>query len=168
VRPVTLAGGQEHGLRGGTENVAGAHALATAAEEAFSHLHDNRLHMDGLASRMLGRIAAAFPGVERLGNPDHRLPHVLSVRIPGIVAHTLLLRCDARGLAFSTGSACHGEQQSKNHVHTAIGLKADESREVMRFSFSRLTTVEEVDRAAEIVVAEAEALAQIAPQTGAR
>ena len=168
VKPILLGGGQEEGMRGGTENVAGAVALARAAEVAFSHLHASAQHMEALAERMLDQIAAAFPDVERLGNPERHLPHVLSLRIPAIVAHTLLLRCDSQGLAFSTGAACPGDHQSENHVHKAIRLTKQESRETMRFSFSRATTAAEVDRAASIVVAEAHALRDLAPAQSVR
>lgn len=164
VRPVTPGGGQEEGLRGGTENVAGAIALAHAAEEAFSHLHENAAHMDALAVRMLATLGAAFPGLERLGHPERRLPHVLALRIPEITAHTLMTRCDAHGVAFSTGSACHGDQQAENHVHKAIRLTKQESRETLRLSFARTTTADEVDRAAAIVVEEALALRALAPR----
>ena len=164
VRPVLHGGGQEEGMRAGTENVAGTVALARAAEEAFSHLHANAQHMQGLAERMLGILGRTFPDLERLGHPERRLPHVLSLRIPGVVAHTLLLRCDARGVAFSTGSACHGDSQAENHVHKAIRLSKQESRETMRFSFARTTTTDEVERAAAIVVEEALALRSLAPK----
>ena len=92
---------------------------------------------------------------ERLGHPRRRLPHILSLQIPGVVGETLMLRCDARGVAFSTGSACHGAhgddgggKQADNHVLAAIGLDRAAAREGVRVSFSGATTDDEVATAA--------------------
>src|SRR5690606_25346031 len=90
LRALQAGGGQEHGLRGGTENVAGAVGLALAAETAHTHLAATAAHTTALADRLFDQIVAAFPGARRLGRADHRLPHILSVQIPGIVAHALL------------------------------------------------------------------------------
>ena len=106
---------------------------------------------------------------ERLGHPERRLPHILSMRLPGVVGQTLALRCDARGVAFSTGSACHSahdEQapKSTNHVLAAIGIDRRAAREVVRLSFAGTTTHDEVDAAATIVADEARRLLASAPR----
>jgi len=176
--PLQEAGGQEFGLRGGTENVAGAVGLAAAAEEALPHQPETEAHTRDLCERVFEVVADAVPDAERLGHPKRRLPHILSMRLPGGVGETLLSRCDRQGVAFSTGSACHGadageakatkkprrKKEPDNHVLAAIGMSYAESREVVRLSFSSETSVEEADEAADIVADEALRLLESAPR----
>ncbi len=168
VAPVQPAGGQEAGLRGGTENVAGAVGLAVAAEAALTHRAQTAAHTAMLADRVFAAVRDAVPAAERLGHPERRLPHVLSMRLPDVVGETLMLRCDARGVAFSIGSACHGGKDAENPVLAAIGLDRRAAREVVRLSFSGETTVEEADAAAAIVADEARRLGAEAPPAGAK
>jgi cysteine desulfurase len=166
IHPLQPAGGQELGLRGGTENVAGAVGLAVAAEAAFTHMAESRAHTETLAGDLFDRLLEAFPDAVRLGDPDHHLPHILSMRIPGVVGATILKRMDAHGVAFSTGSACHGPNDKGNHVHEAIGLSRREAREVMRVSFCRFNTKEELDRVAKLMKEEVSFLLDHAPSSG--
>jgi cysteine desulfurase len=131
--------------------------------------------MESMCSLVEDAVRDAFPDAERLGHPRRRLPHILSLQIPGVVGETLMLRCDARGVAFSTGSACHGHTEPKrdpkkpdNHVLAAIGMDRQSAREVIRVSFSRETTREEAEIAAEVIVEEAEALLSTSPSAGVR
>jgi len=171
VQPLQLAGGQEGGMRGGTENVAGAVGLAVAAEHALTHQAELCAHTQDLAARMWAAVLDNIPGAERLGHPERALPHILSLRLPGIVGQTLALRCDDRGVAFSTGSACHGahhdaggDGKSDNHVLAAIGLDRLAAREVVRLSFGATTTDAEVDAATGILVEEARRLLASSPR----
>lgn len=176
VAPVQLAGGQESGLRGGTENVAGAIGLAIAAEAALTHQAGTAAHTEALADRMHRAVLAALPDAVRLGNPASRLPHILSLRLPHVVGQTLLERCDARGVAFSIGSACHSattdhggkDDAPGNAVLAAIGLDRRQAREVVRLSFCGSTTIEDVDTAARILVDEALRLCASAPKASDR
>jgi cysteine desulfurase len=165
VEPLQAGGGQEGGMRGGTENVAGAVALATAAEWMFSHLHDHAAEMRRHCARLEAALASA--GAIRLGG-EPCLPHVLSLRIPGLVAETLQQECAARGLAFSTGAACHSGQDAPNHVHEAIGLPRRQSREVFRLSVGATTTGDEVERAAGILADAVAHLQSLAPRRAPR
>ena len=154
-------------MRGGTENVAGAVGLAVAAEAALSHQAGTARQCEALADLMLATITDAVPATERLGNPERRLPHILSLRLPGITGQTLLERCDARGIAFSTGSACHSRDDNTakaSHVLTAIGLDRKAAREVIRISFSADTTTAQAAAAAQIIAQEAAALRTFAPR----
>lgn len=170
VAPLQLAGGQEAGLRGGTENVAGAVGLAIAAEEALCHQATTAAHTIALAEQLQHRLEDAVSGAERLGHEGRRLPHILSMRLPGIVCDTLLDRCDARGIAFSTGSACHTGQtdDSKtpdNHVLAAIGLNRRQAREVVRLSFCRYTSEADATRAADVICEEIATMTRVAPRS---
>jgi len=175
VMPLQLAGGQEGGMRGGTENVAGAIGLMLAADAALTHQAATAAHTTALAATAWCAVREALPDAQRLGHPERALPHILSLRLPGIVGQTLLERCNARGVAFSTGSACHGVQHetgrddgkaADNHVLAAIGFDRRAAREVIRLSFSRDNTTAEVARAAVVLVEEARLLQQLSPRFG--
>ncbi|MBX3462067.1 MAG: cysteine desulfurase [Planctomycetes bacterium] len=170
VAPLLVAGGQESGLRGGTENVPGAVGMAIAAEAALSHQATTAAHTGTLAAHVHERVRAALPDTLRLGHPERRLPHILSLRLPGVVGQTLLERCDARQVAFSTGAACHGadEAQAGNPVLAAIGLDRRAQREVIRLSFSGETTHAEAASAAQIIAEEALRLRSLSPSEANR
>jgi cysteine desulfurase len=180
VEPLQLAGGQEHGLRGGTENVAGAVGLMVAAEAVLSRQAATAAHTARLCAIVEEAVLAAVPGARRLGHPERRLPGILSLQLPGVVGETLMLRCDRRGVAFSTGSACHGAHDDngepaaqhaakpENHVLAAIGLDRAAAREVVRLSFCADTTEDDARTAAAIVAEEAAALLAQAPRGAAR
>ena len=172
IRPgvVSLPHGWGHG-RPGTR-------MAVAAEHMFTYQRSTAEHTAALAERIYDAVLDVLPSAERLGHPERRLPHILSLRLPEIVGQTLLERCDAQGLAFSTGSACHagGDAERKpkkprkddgkpdNHVLAAIGFDRRAAREVVRLSFSGETTVEDADDAADILCAELERLLAAAPR----
>ena len=165
VAPLLPAGGQEGGLRGGTENVPGAVGLAIAAERVLTHQAATAAHTAGLAADVFAAVAEAVPGAVRLGCAERRLPHILSMRLPGVVGQTLALRCDARGVAFSTGSACHGThaedgapRKADNHVLAAIGLDRAAAREVVRVSFCGETSSDDATTAAAVIADEAQRL----------
>jgi cysteine desulfurase len=175
VKPLLVAGGQEAGLRGGTENLAGAIGMAVAADAALTHQSTTAAHMRHLGDLVLERVHTAMPDATRLGHPERHLPHILSLRLPGIVGQTLLERCDARGVAFSTGSACHAatdhaaaDARPDNPVLAAIGLDRRAAREVVRLSFCGATTRDEAETAARIVVEEALRLRELAPRGAGR
>jgi len=168
IAPLQQGGGQEGGLRGGTENVAGAVGLQVAAEAAHTHMAETAAHTEMLAERLFQHILEHHPKATRLGHPERRLPHILSVRAPGVAAATLLEYMSAKGVAFATGAACHGIEAEKggsgNHVLEAIGLHPKVQGEVMRFSFCRYTTTDEVDRAGRIFKECCAELARRAPR----
>jgi len=171
IAPLQLAGGQEGGLRGGTENVAGAVGLAVAAEHALCHQASTAAHTASLADLVFRTVRGALPEAERLGHPERRLPHILSMRLPGVVGQTLVERCSARGVAFATGSACHGTPGTSpdhgpagNHVLAAIGFDRRTAREVVRLSFCRDDSVADVEKAAAVIADEATRLLQAAPR----
>lgn len=195
IAPLQEAGGQESGLRGGTENVAGAVGLMTAAEEALTHQAETEVHTRDLCERVFEIVQDAVPDAVRLGHPTRNLPHILSMRLPDVAGETLMTRCDARGVAFSVGSACHGtgdksrdhlgrEKRAKqpaakkaghkigrknnnadNHVLAAIGLNKQEGREVVRLSFSGETSIDDAEDAADILAEEALRLLASAPRS---
>jgi cysteine desulfurase len=140
LEPVIYGGGQEHGLRAGTENVALTAALGAAAELAARDLDGGaEARLASLRDRLHTRLAAALPGrVELNGPPDRRLPTTLNISITGLRGHELLAAVP--GVAASTGSACHSGQHTPSPVLTAMGLDEGRALAAIRLSVGRWTT----------------------------
>ena len=147
LEPVIYGGGQERGLRAGTENVALITALGAAADLARYDLAcGSESRLAGLRDRLHGRLAAALPGRVGLnGPPGHRLPNTLNVSIAGLHGYELLAA--APGVAASTGSACHSGQHTPSPVLTAMGLDERRALAAIRLSIGRWTTEADVDAA---------------------
>ena len=137
-------GSQERHRRAGTENVAGAVGMATAFELAAA---ERGVTVPRVAA-MRDRLAAALlgvPGVELTGHPVERLPHILSVVVPGIEGGSVTLALDLAGIAVSTGSACSTGSTEISHVLAAMGYPVDEARGAVRLSLGRTTTDADID-----------------------
>ena len=149
LEPVIYGGGQERGLRAGTENVALIAALGAAAELAARDLADGaEARLTGLRDRLHARLAAALPGRIKLNGPlGRRLPTTLNISIAGLRGHQLLAAVP--GVAASTGSACHSGRHAPSPVLTAMGLDADRALAAIRLSVGRWTTEAEIDSAAD-------------------
>ncbi|MFK4107596.1 cysteine desulfurase family protein [Streptomyces sp. NPDC002176] len=162
LEPLVYGGGQEGGLRAGTENVALAAALGTAAELAASELADGGAQrLRELRDRLHRALAQALPGRTHLnGAGHHRLPGTLNISIDGTTGHELLAA--APGLAASTGSACHSGAATPSPVLSAMGLDDARALGAVRLSLGRWTTAADVDRAAGILVGAVHALAPAA------
>ena len=157
LEPLIHGGGQEHGLRAGTENVALAVALGAAARLAADELAAaGHHHMRYLRDHLHGRLSTRLAGRVLLNGPiDARLPNTLNVSLLGTTGHALLAAVP--DIAASTGSACHSGNHEPSPVLTAMGLDTDRSLSALRLSLGRWSTRAEVDRAAELIVAAAQA-----------
>jgi cysteine desulfurase len=144
-------GGQERGMRGGTENVAGIIGMAKALDLACEHMDEHRSHVSGLKQYMIKRLREEFSEVTFNGdctNPDS-LYTVLNVTFPPTSNHDMFLfLLDLEGVAASGGSACSSGATKGSHVLDAIGALKP-GRASIRFSFSRFTTQGEIDYALE-------------------
>lgn len=153
LEPLVYGGGQEHGLRAGTENVALAVALGTAAELARAELAaGGHERVRELRDRLHHRLVAGLPGRVHLNGPDTaRLPNTLNISIDGITGHDLV---DASTvIAASTGSACHSGDLRPSPVLAAMSVPAVRAMSAVRLSLGRWTTAEQVDRAADHIIA---------------
>ena len=142
---VTLGGGQEGGLRPGTQNTAGVYAAGVALAHGEARREETFAHLTALRARFLER-AASIPGL-RVNHPPDASPKVASVTVPGADGEALLMNLDLLGISASAGSACAAGTMQPSHVLTALGLSAEDARASVRFSFGRATTYEEVDAA---------------------
>jgi cysteine desulfurase len=153
INPDITGGGQERGVRGGTENLSGIVGMAKALELCYSELEEHQQHILGLKQYMAKELETAIPGVVFNGdsrNPDS-LYTVLSATLPPTKnSDMVLFLLDLEGVACSGGSACSSGASKGSHVLDAIGALKPGCASI-RFSFSRLNTREEVDFALEKV-----------------
>jgi cysteine desulfurase len=152
LEPVVYGGGQEHGLRAGTENVALAVGLGTAVQFAADDLAAGGHHrVQHLRDRLHDRLADGLPDRVLLNGPaEARLPNTLNVSIRGTTGHELLAALP--GIAASTGSACHSGTHEPSPVLTAMGLETDRSLSALRLSLGRWSTTDDLDRAADQIL----------------
>ncbi|MFB7496409.1 cysteine desulfurase family protein [Streptomyces sp. NPDC056161] len=144
LEPVVYGGGQERGLRAGTENVALAVALGTAARISAAELADGvPARVKVLRDDLHRRLAAALPGRVHLNGPDEqRLPNTLNVSVDGVLGHELLAAVGQ--IAASTGSACHSGTHTASPVLTAMGFTPARALGALRLSLGRWTTAEDI------------------------
>jgi cysteine desulfurase len=149
IEPLWVGGGQQKGMRGGTQDAPGAAGLGLAAQRAVGALATARAKWLELASRVTSHLAERGVAFRQLV-PDHRrAPHILALGIAGVPASALRNVLASRGVYISTGSACADGEAKASPVLEAIGLPADHG--MVRLSFALDTPVEEVDAAAKIL-----------------
>ena len=146
VKPLMFGGGQQRGLRPGTENAAGAAALALAAEESYKSLEEStqkaRTLKKYLAEGILNTIQDTVINGEDI---EKASPYVLNVAFKNLRSPVLLNALEDKGIFVSAGSACNSKKKVQSSVLGAIGLAEDEIVGSIRFSFSRFNTLEEAD-----------------------
>jgi cysteine desulfurase len=143
--------GQEGGRRAGTENVPYIAALGKAAELAAERLAADGARILSLREHFHKRLRDLADGVMLNGHPTERLPNTLNVSFPGVVGADLLAQTPE--IAASTGSACHEGSGELSGVLKAMGTSREQGFSAVRLSLGRFTTVEQIDRAAEVLAA---------------
>ena len=157
--PLFHGGPHERQRRAGTENVPGIVGLGRAAQLAQEWLAgDGPRHLAALHARFEAALLSAIPGASVNAASAPRVSNTTNLRIDGINAEPLLISLDLHGIAASFGSACTSGAAEASHVLLGMGMTPAQANASLRFSLSRLTTGEEIDRALEIIPA---AVAQI-------
>ena len=161
--PITFGGGQEMGLRSGTENVPNLVGFSVASEFAKKHLISSRKQYQALAKtfreiiEQKSKIAPLW-----LGNPKHQLANFIPVCFDGLDAERLIFKLEDRGIYVSTGAACAASKGQKSHVLSAIGLSDSEIAGSLRITLGKGTTLDDIkiaaDNLAEVVNLEARRL----------
>ncbi|TMR91154.1 cysteine desulfurase [Nonomuraea basaltis] len=150
MRPIIHGGGQESGLRAGTENVAFIAALGHAAELACHELPGSTARLATLRDLLQAELERRLPGRVHLnGHPTERLPGTLNVSIDGTTGRALLAAVPE--IAAATGSACHEGVDAPSPVLTAMGLPEQRARAALRLSLGRWSTETEVRRGARLI-----------------
>jgi cysteine desulfurase len=151
--PLLHGGGQERGRRSGTENVAGAVALATALTLAHADRPALAARVTGLRDRFIAAVLGSVPGALLTGHPSERLPSVASFCFPGTSGESVLLELERQGVVCSSGSACAAGSDAPSPVLVALGIEAEVAQTAVRFSFDSSVTAADLDVAAAAVTA---------------
>ena len=161
--PMIRGGGQEKDRRSGTENVAGIVGLGKAAEVAMARqVHDRDGHATGrLRDAFEAKVVEMVQGVTVNGDLIHRLPGTTHLSFDRCEAAGLLILLDDMGVACSAGSACMTGKQQPSHVQKAMGFSDAKAKSSLRFGFSTLNSMEEVEKAAVCVARAVEKLRRV-------
>lgn len=145
VSQLIFGGGQEKGLRPGTENTAGIAGLGMAAGHAAAHMAENGRRMAALRDKIIKGVTERIPEVILNGDPVNRLPNNVNFSIKYIEGESLLLLLNHAGIAASSGSACTSGSLDPSHVLLAIGLPHEIAHGSLRLTLSEFSTEEEAD-----------------------
>jgi cysteine desulfurase len=148
LEPVLRGGGQEHGRRAGTENVAGIAGFGAAAEAAMAALEGDARRLEGLRSRLEEGLRQT-PGLIIFSGDAPRLPNTTLFTVPGLKAETAVIGFDLAGIAVSSGSACSSGKVQPSHVLEAMGFGPELAQGAVRLSLGWSTTPADVDRTLE-------------------
>ncbi len=149
--PVILGGGQEHGLRSGTENVANIVGFGKACEIAQNNLQKNISHLEMLRNKLIEKILNNIPEVYLNGHPKVRLPHNAHFTFLGVNGEDLIIKLDEYGIAASTGSACSVNTQKASHVLQAMGFSHEQITGSLRLTVGTLNNKSEIDDAVDVL-----------------
>ncbi len=144
-RPFLVGGHQEHGRRGGTENVASIIGLGKACELAENSLIEENTRVKALRDRLEKGLLEKIPKTLLNGHPEHRLPNTTSLSFEYIEGEAILLLMSREGIAASSGSACTSGSLEPSHVLRAMGVPFTGAHGSIRFSLSRFNTDEDID-----------------------
>lgn len=154
-------GGHERGMRSGTLNVAGIAGMGEAARICTAEMATEIPKLKALRDRLEQRLLKALPDAVRNGDPDARLPHLANVSFPYVEGESLIM--GVKELAVSSGSACTSASLEPSYVLKSLGLGDELAHSSIRFSLGRFTTEQEVDFAADRVIAEVKRLREMSP-----
>lgn len=160
--PFIIGGHQEHGRRGGTENVAGIVGLGLAAELAVRQ-QDEARKQAALRDRLEQGILRSVPHTRVNGDPEHRLSNTTNISFEYIEGEAILLKLDEAGICASSGSACTSGSLEPSHVLRAMGVPFTAIHGSIRFSLSRYNTQAEIDRVLEVLPPVIAGLRELSP-----
>ena len=152
LEPLFSGGGQERGLRPGTENTPGIAGMALAARQSFAGMKEKAAQLYEMKKQFINSLEQKHPWIRINGPRDEEeesAPHIINISFPGLKGEIIVHALEGHGIYVSTGSACHSREKRVSHVLQAMGLNKEELEGAIRFSFSRNTEQEEIAYAAE-------------------
>ena len=154
LRPLVLGGGQENGLRSGTENVAGIIGFSQAFTTLQACRNDEAKRLKQLRNKLHNRLLGAFPWAIVAGpaKDSQRLCNLLHISFPGLEARRLVIALDKRGVSVGTGSACAASKMRISHVLQAIGADEETAKGSLRITLGRPTTEGQIEYAAQTII----------------
>jgi cysteine desulfurase len=147
LRPLFVGGGQEFGLRSGTENVAGFIGLAYALKNAQAKRAEETQRISDTRQQFEKKLQEIYSKAVINGASKSRTPHIISVTFPGLDNERLMMELDERGVQVAVGSACNASSDEPSHVLSVMGLNDDLIRSTIRFSLGRQTNQEQINQA---------------------
>ncbi|HET9679805.1 MAG TPA: cysteine desulfurase family protein [Gammaproteobacteria bacterium] len=145
IAPGLIGGGQEQGLRGGTENLPAIVGFGAAAELAATERQTRAAHTQQLRDKLETGLAQ-IPGITVFGQQATRLPNTCQFGVAGMEGSAVQMGLDRQGLAVGTGSACHSSNGEPSHVLLAMGIAEDQARSAIRVSFGQDNTLDDVEK----------------------
>jgi cysteine desulfurase len=143
--PMLVGGGQEKGIRAGTENVPGIVGFGAAAVLAKNGLKKRSEWQLALRKRLESGLAC-HPEVTVFARDAERLPNTVQLAVAGIDGETLLMQLDRAGIGVSSGSACSSDSKDPSHVLLAMGVEPESARGAIRISLGRSSTAQDIDQ----------------------
>jgi cysteine desulfurase len=156
-------GGQERGIRAGTENVAYIVGMTVALELAYAELEQRVAHVSRLRDRLIDGVTRSIVGAQLTGHPTERMPNSASFAIEGADGESLLLNLDQAGIYASSGSACTSGTLEISHVLCALGLPETQARGSVRLTTGVRTTDANVERLLEVLPGIVERVREVTP-----
>ncbi|MDP3052920.1 MAG: cysteine desulfurase family protein [bacterium] len=163
LKPIIFGGGQEKGLRSGTENVPAYVGLAKALELAQKNRKKESQRLKKLSQNLTERILKTIPKTFLNGHPEKRLPNNVNITILDIEGEALLLHLDQYGICASTGSACHSQTLQPSHVLQAIGLPREIIHGSLRLTLGKKTTQKDIDYVLKVLPPIVKKLRELSP-----
>ena len=163
VDPLILGGGQEGGLRSGTENVASIVGFGKACEIALENLENNNSKLEELRDYLVAKIMKEIPQVSYNGSDKSRLPNNAHFTFLGVNGEDLIIKLDEHGIAASTGSACSVKTQKASHVLQAMGFSHEKITGSLRLSIGIFNTKQEIDETVNVLKKVVKELRQVSP-----
>lgn len=151
LKSVITGGGQEWGVRAGTENIAGIMGLTAALEEAANLRADEAKRMSVLQDVFIKQLEVKLPAACINGSMTHRLPNNVHITIPNTDNETLIMQLDEAGIMAAAGSACSASSDEPSHVLTALGMSEKDIRSSLRFTMGRSTTETDIKKTVKIL-----------------
>jgi cysteine desulfurase len=151
LQPQLLGGGQEYGIRSGTENVPGIIGLAKALTITQEHRHEASNRINGLREELKAGIEKMYEKAQFNGSQKNIAPHILSVTFPGYDNERLMMELDEAGVLVAVGSACNASSDDPSHVLSAIGMSEPDIRSTLRFSLGKQTSAKEIKKALQVL-----------------
>ena len=165
IEPIIQGGGQERGLRSGTENIPAIMGMGKAAEIAKAEMKTESGRLTRLRDKLIQGVLDSIPSSFLNGHPTQRLPNNANLRFSYIEGESLILSLDMLGIACSSGSACTSKTLEPSHVLLAIGLKHEEAHGSLLFTLGKQNTDEDVDYVTQVLPDIVKRLRAISPLT---
>lgn len=163
IDPLIFGGGQENGLRSGTENVASIVGFGKACQLAKENMQQNQEHFRNITIKLVSQVIDNIPHVTFNGHPQKRIPNNAHFTFLGVNGEDLIIKLDENGIAASTGSACSVRIQKASHVLKAMGFSHEQIAGSLRLTTGTSNTEKEIDTVVQVLRKVVNELRQVSP-----